>query len=158
MRAIVVSDTHGNFRNLLKVFERHSDSELFVFLGDGESDYRRLISRNPTMRYVLVRGNCDFGTEANLTEIIDFGEKRILCTHGHAFSVKRGLGGLIASSKEQNADVCLFGHTHVPCSFYDDGLYVMNPGSLSNGVDGGCSYGILDITEAGVAAFTVKLT
>lgn len=36
---------------------------------------------------------------------------------------------------------------------YDDGLYVMNPGSLRGAY---ATYGILDITEAGIVTNIVK--
>ena len=40
----------------------------------------------------------------------------------------------------------LFGHTHCALNEYDEGLYIMNPGSC-NGY--GASYGYIDITEKG---------
>lgn len=46
----------------------------------------------------------------------------------------------------------LFGHTHQPLTEYDDGLYMLNPGSLH----GGGTYGVLDITAAGVVMNIVE--
>ena len=50
-------------------------------------------------------------------------------------------------ARNRQAQVVLFGHTHLPVTAYDDGLYLLNPGSLqlANG-----TYGILEITEAGI--------
>ena len=54
---------------------------------------------------------------------------------------------IYCAARERKADILLFGHTHVPMQDYDDGLYVLNPGSLHGA---NASYGILDITPAGI--------
>lgn len=48
--------------------------------------------------------------------------------------------------RERQADLLLFGHTHQPLTDYEDGLYLMNPGSLGYGG----TYGYVDITPAGI--------
>ena len=47
----------------------------------------------------------------------------------------------------------MFGHTHVPCEEYVDGLYLFNPGSL--GYEG--TYGYIDIVGGGIRTAVVKL-
>ncbi|MGI6404129.1 MAG: metallophosphoesterase family protein [Oscillospiraceae bacterium] len=49
------------------------------------------------------------------------------------------------------ADICCFGHTHTPLSLYRDGVYLLNPGSLSQPRVGFPSYAVIDLTQAGVA-------
>ena len=46
------------------------------------------------------------------------------------------------SQVEAGADILLFGHTHMPLTLYEDGLYIMNPGSCHGYY---ASYGIIDI-------------
>jgi predicted phosphodiesterase len=68
---------------------------------------------------------------------------RILLTHGHAYGVKGGLGTAIAHAARRDADVLIFGHTHIPlelhvspdsdCGFtVNRPLTVFNPGSLGD--------------------------
>ncbi len=52
-----------------------------------------------------------------------------------------------------DTDILLFGHTHVPYTAYDDGMYIMNPGSI--GYTG--TYGIVDITPSGIMTNIIKL-
>lgn len=55
-------------------------------------------------------------------------------------------------SRERQADILLFGHTHQPLTDYDDGLYILNPGSLR----GRGTYGLLDVTPTGVLLNVVE--
>ena len=64
-----------------------------------------------------------------------------------------GYYSVYMAAREQKADILLFGHTHNAMTDYDDGLYVMNPGSLRGAY---ATYGILDITEAGIVTNIVK--
>lgn len=56
----------------------------------------------------------------------------------HAFGAVADNPDLIAA--------CGFGHTHSALSMYEDGLYVLNPGSCGGYM---ASYGIIDITDKG---------
>lgn len=55
---------------------------------------------------------------------------------------------------ENNADLVLFGHTHIPLERYipteDGGFYIFNPGSIGRSFDGKSSYGIINITDKGI--------
>ena len=68
--------------------------------------------------------------------------------HGHRKNVKFGYYGAVLAARQENADILLFGHTHSAMTDYDDGLYIMNPGSL--GQAGYPTYGIIDITSSGI--------
>jgi putative phosphoesterase len=50
--------------------------------------------------------------------------------HGHRYSVYYDRYRLIAAAAAANADVALFGHTHVPFSAQEGGIYLINPGSV----------------------------
>ena len=75
-------------------------------------------------------------------------------THGHIHRVKYGLYELVCAARERKADLVLFGHTHKPLQEYEDGLYLLNPGSL-HGAEG--TYGIVDLTPAGIVTNIVKI-
>jgi putative phosphoesterase len=81
------------------------------------------------------------------------GGKRFFFTHGHVYDVKYGLYRLDLAAREYQADIALFGHTHVPYEEYADGLYLFNPGSLGHGG----TYGYVDVVGGGVVTNVVTL-
>lgn len=141
MRILVVSDTHGDAYSLRKAVEREGNVAMIIHLGDGERDTAFLHG----VPLLQVKGNCDFYSDLPTTIFTNEGGKNILCTHGHAFMVKYGLGALRQEAIDKHADIALYGHTHVPVHTYEDGLYLCNPGSLHNG-----DYAVLEILPNGV--------
>lgn len=61
-------------------------------------------------------------------EIFKVCGKTIFVTHGHLYDAKSGLYRITSAAREAGADILLFGHTHMPLTLYEDGLYIMNPG------------------------------
>ena len=45
-----------------------------------------------------------------------------------------------------------YGHTHRPLTDYEDGLHILNPGSLR----AGGTYGVVDLSDAGVVLNIVR--
>jgi predicted phosphodiesterase len=68
--------------------------------------------------------------------------KKIFMTHGHLFQVKQSYLRAIYGAEEQGAEVLLFGHTHRAECFFENGLWVLNPGAAGQG-----TYGVLTISE-----------
>ena len=52
-------------------------------------------------------------------------------THGHRHSVKSGLTRIKKRGHDEKADVVLFGHTHISHIESEDGMWIINPGSIS---------------------------
>lgn len=157
MRIIVMSDSHRNFRNVLKVVEKHPEADLFIHLGDGEHEFEDVQNLYPNYRYVFVSGNCDFGSTSKNSDLLKLAGKNVLITHGHTYGVKDSLSELKSAARICHATVVLYGHTHVSRTEYDGGIYLMNPGSLSIPRHGGPSYGILDITSQGIVTNIVEV-
>ena len=152
MDFLIVSDTHGRYERLAELLERtHADTVLF--LGDGLRDLA-VVPDDFTLR--AVRGNCDFfAPEDTPDERLEvFGATRILMMHGHRYHVKSGLGAALAAAADSEADVLLYGHTHRAEERYlsEDGLLVVNPGSIGRPQSGDPSYAILDILPSGDVA------
>jgi putative phosphoesterase len=121
-----------------------------LHLGDLGSDILPFIKAYPGINFHAVSGNCDF-TENNPEEkIVTVGNKKIWMLHGHTHGVKSGFTRLSYAAEEKNADICLFGHTHEPALFEENGVLYMNPGSIGSprGADAP-SYGVLEISDAG---------
>lgn len=156
MRILVVSDTHGDLNTLIKAVNMQPKAEIIVHCGDGEEQVDYLKATYKDKFIVAVKGNCDWCSSLNAVETLNVMGKKIFVTHGHLYNAKRGYYQIICAAREAKADVLLFGHTHMPMTSYEDGLYMMNPGSC-HGYMASCGY--VDITENGeiiTNTFTVK--
>lgn len=157
MRIIVLSDSHGAKYAAEEVLELQKSAKDVIFLGDGLRDIEAIENFYPDHRFYKVAGNCDFSSGAKNADLIEIGDRKIFYTHGHLFHVKYGLYELKAAARQRGADIVLYGHTHEAFTDYDDGLYIMNPGSLSAQGSGRNEYGFIDITPAGIVTCTAKL-
>ena len=153
MRILVLSDSHGMPSRILDAVEAHPEAEALIFLGDGERDLDTVESYYHRLPNVIkVAGNCDFSSSLPLLRVVTLGGKKIYCTHGHAEHVKYGTDELILRARQEGADIVLYGHTHTGVTCYDDGLYIMNPGSIRDG-----HYGMIDIVPGGIMLNEAKL-
>lgn len=154
MRILVVSDTHGNLYNLKKAVEQQKSAQVIIHCGDSKGELDEIKMLYNDKAFYAVKGNCDFASMLPFDEIITIENKKIFITHGHIYNAKMTLYNLCCKARQENADIVLFGHTHNAVSLYDDGLYILNPGSL-NGYD--ASYAYIDITDKGIMTNIVKL-
>lgn len=154
MRIIVISDTHGNYKALESVLLRNSDADWIFFLGDGERDLDTflMLHHEFTEKIIAVCGNCDACSMNPGYFILPLpGGHSIFATHGHYYAVKSNLELIKLKTKEHGCDILLFGHTHVRYNAYEDGIYILNPGSASAPHDGTKpSFGHIDISDAGI--------
>lgn len=158
MRILVVSDTHRNVGNLRAVLLAQPQAELVIHLGDGEDDVALLKPSFPEKTFLQVRGNCDWGSNLPYTGVYTAEGITIFYTHGHLYNVKSGLYQAECAAREQKAQVLLFGHTHHALTDYDDGLYLMNPGSAGHYAPSEPpSYGTLDITPQGIVTNIISI-
>ncbi len=146
MRILVISDTHGDLHALRRAVNAQPTAEIIVHCGDGDEQVQFLKDNYKNKMIVGVRGNCDWNSWLPSVETINVLGKKIFVTHGHLYNAKLGLYQLIYAAREQEADILLFGHTHQAMTYYEDGLYMMNPGSCNGYM---ASYGYIDITEKG---------
>ena len=156
MRLVVLSDSHRAKRKLDSIVQKHlTDADMFIFLGDGEADFDEILTYNPSIKYERVSGNCDWDSVYPTFKILDnIAGKRILITHGHPFQVKHGYTVIEEYAKKIGADIVLFGHTHIQYiqNEFENGFYMMNPGSAANG-----EYGMVDIEKSGVMLIDCKI-
>lgn len=157
MRILVFSDSHGDSHTLLDAVNKHPSAGLIIHLGDGEYDLLPVSRRYPEKVILAVRGNGDFASRLPCSGFDIVEDKRIFFTHGHLYHVKFGLSDFLFAARDNKADIALFGHTHEPESFYEDGLYVLNPGSISRSFCGRASYGIIDIATGGIHCHIAKI-
>ncbi len=142
MKILVFSDSHGDVENMCRATEIVRPDRI-VHLGDGWRDALALHARFPALPLDQVRGNCDVGCDAPAQQLLTLGGKRVFLCHGHTLHVKYGLLSALYTAYEQEADALLFGHTHQPLVDFDQGVMVLNPGSI--GARFRPSYGVLRI-------------
>ena len=157
MRILVVSDTHGNDAALLKAYGAAGAFDVVMHLGDGERDMELLTSLDDTLPQVVVAGNCDLASTQPRERICSFKGLRLLVCHGDRYGVKAGLSRLVEHGREVGVDAVLYGHTHVANIVQVDGLWLINPGTLT-AASSFHSYAMLEITEAGLNATIHPLT
>ena len=159
MRLLVVSDTHGVAYNLINILEKTDNIDYLIFLGDGIREVENVLKAYPKIKFYPVLGNCDMDP-FNLykeSDILKIEGKTVFFCHGHKFFVKSGLGALEQTAKNSGAELLLFGHTHEAYLKYEDGLYTVNPGSLSKSRSGPCSYALIEVTKNGILPNIVKI-
>lgn len=148
MRILVLSDIHGDFVSTMNAVADQPTADIILFLGDGIGAFEKLQDLYPNKTYYAVSGNCDFSSIEPTTRIIGCNGKRIMMTHGHEYHVKHGLREVEYTARRNGCDILLYGHTHRPETHHDDGLHVLNPGSLARSNSN--TYGVIDIVENGI--------
>lgn len=126
----VISDSHGARRNLSRLIGDFSISDKIVFLGDGLSDLNELFEFQD--KIIAVSGNCDFSTSKPKQVVFEVEGLKFLAVHGDMFGVKLSLSRLKAYAKSIGVNAVLFGHTHKAIAIEDDGVWFINPGTLSH--------------------------
>lgn len=157
MRIIVFSDSHGNRRNLDYALQAQPNARHVFFLGDCVADIEAIKEFYPDRIFHIVKGNCDYNqVEPNLGLTAVNGVK-ILYTHGHTLAVKSTTEHLIARARQEGAAVTLYGHTHIANTEYADGVFLVNPGSVSCARAGRNSYAVIDITDKGIMPIIINI-
>ena len=130
MKLCVFSDSHGISDNMLHAIYVE-DPDAIIFLGDGERDLNPIRRRCPNLAVHAVCGNCDTGFSVPDKLILTLEGVRIFAVHGHRHDVKydRSLDYLFRSVRHENANVILFGHTHVPYMETREEVLLLNPGA-----------------------------
>lgn len=158
MKIIVVSDSHRNYSNLSKVIVQfHAD--LYIHLGDGERELNTICMTYPDKQIYHVSGNCDFASLSPDELLLSPDDKNVIyAVHGHMHNVKYSLETLKAAARQKGANIVLYGHTHQRHNEYDNGLYILNPGSVSCPRDGNKpSFGVIELLPNGIITNIVDL-
>ncbi|MCL2377067.1 MAG: metallophosphoesterase [Defluviitaleaceae bacterium] len=132
MKILVLSDSHGVTRLMEDVVAKHAnDVACVMFLGDCLEDCEKVASKFQDMAFHMVPGNCDYHSHLPDELLIKLGDKKIWICHGHNHNLRIGYDGIVSFATAKRADICLFGHTHVPVVFEKNGIVFLNPGSIT---------------------------
>ena len=147
MKLFFLADIHGSLSCLEKAILRFQEekADYLVLLGDAlyhgarnplpegysPKETAALLNRFAE-KIVAVRGNCDsevdgmvlsFPIMADYSTIL-YRSRRFFLTHGHLFNE----GSLPPLA---GGDVFVYGHTHLPKAEKENGVWILNPGSIT---------------------------
>jgi putative phosphoesterase len=137
-KLLVLSDTHGCLPALRAVLNWAKDFLppndaicAAAFLGDGVSDLGRTVEASGFYgEWKMVRGNNDYEPTIPETTVYNFADHRFYMCHGHRHGLYGNYQSLVAAGRNNEADVILFGHAHVPFFKNINGILLINPGSV----------------------------
>lgn len=142
MRIVVASDSHANNEILDLIQHHHPEADLFLHCGD--------LCEDPEYYpdWIVVQGNNDYWLDLPTRRILRVGDHRLLMEHSHRCSYFNREKNLVSSAKNLACDIVCFGHTHASMIRKMDGVFLLNPGSVTFPRDGKPrSYAILDVDK-----------
>ena len=156
MRVLIISDTHRSMSIYRDLVEKWAPLDMVIHCGDVEgSEY--LISESAGCKTVIVQGNNDYFSDLPREMIVKLGKYKALVTHGHAYYVNMGYEHLVREARKRKVDMVIYGHTHRPVITEENGIKVLNPGSLTYPRQEGRKYTyiIMEIDENGEVECTL---
>jgi len=145
----IISDTHGFNDYVLKMLEYEKNIDFLIHLGDNIQDYNELCNKMKGLKSLYIIGNHDMEWLEPKEALIKIGNIKIYATHGDKFNIKLGIDDLLKKGKSLDANIILYGHSHIQKCIKKDGILIINPGSISEPREKNClfSYTILTITD-----------
>ena len=131
MRIFVVSDTHGDMKKAMELYDKAAANgipDCIIHCGDYRSDGVRLgkVLERPVY---AVHGNCDGGWGEEEFKVVETPAGWILVIHGHNEDVDFSLQDAAALARREKCSMVCFGHTHKAVIKESSGILFLNPGS-----------------------------
>ena len=157
MKVLIISDTHGKHENLRHILFDVGNIDLLVHCGDTEGGEHTIMQMAGCPCHIIA-GNNDFFSRLPSESEFEIGHYKVWLSHGHYYGVSMGYEKLLEEAVARGADIAFFGHTHRPCVLNKQGVFLVNPGSVSYPRQEGRrpSYCIMDIDRDGEAHFTIN--
>lgn len=125
---IVMSDSHGD-RAIVEEIKNRYLGKVDAIFHDGDSE---LPFKDEIWEGIhVVAGNMDFYPGYPERLVTDLDGTIIAQTHGHLFNINFSFQKLDLWAQEVGADICLYGHLHVPDAWMQGKTLFLNPGSIS---------------------------
>lgn len=154
MKVLVFSDSHGRMLEMYDAIARENPDAV-IHLGDCYEDAHELQYSEPDLPVYAVRGNNDWGMEVPDHRLIRLADVPIYLTHGHREGVSFTSSGRVpAHAAEQGCRMALFGHTHIVYHEIENGITVVNPGSISLPRMGTASYAVILLDDGQIIQIT----
>lgn len=157
MKVLILSDTHRQNTKMWQIIEHEKPFDLLVHCGDieGTDDELYMRAEAPVQ---IVAGNNDYCYDYEDDKIFNIGKYRVLLTHGHRYHIYRNILPLYYLAKQNNVDIVMFGHIHIPVIETDGSVTLINPGSLTypRQADRRSTYIIMQTDANGDATYELK--
>ena len=131
MKILIFSDSHSSIRFMRQCVEKIKPDAM-IHLGDHFDDAEAIREDYPHIPMVQVPGNCDYRSLEEAERLLFIEDKRVMICHGHTLGVKQSLLRAGYKSEEENLDLLLFGHTHLPMVDLRGKTWFVNPGSIGD--------------------------
>ena len=156
-KVLIISDTHGYNDTMWQVIDKEKPFDALVHCGDFENNPSLLESR-VNCDVHMVSGNNDFGGGLSSKQIFTIGHHKVVLTHGHRYRLWNDLSPLVYLAKENEADIVMFGHLHIPIIETLEGITLINPGSLTYPRQQlhTPTYVVMTLDDKGDAAYEIK--
>lgn len=130
MKYLLISDNHGQWPLVSNIIDNFT-SQVDYVIHCGDSEFP---PNDPIWARVdaVVKGNMDFYDNYPDYLELDTEDGRILLTHGHLYRINHGTDALAKIARSHNANIVFHGHTHVLGVQSNDGVLLINPGSLKS--------------------------
>ena len=130
MKILIVSDSHGYDGYMWKAIQREEPVDMFIHCGDIEHLPDEIEEQLDCPVHV-VAGNNDFMLGLPETEMFEIAGHKVILTHGHRHNIYRNQDAMFYYGMQNQADIVMFGHLHEPIVSSEDGVTIVNPGSIS---------------------------
>ena len=117
MKILLVSDSHGDYESLDRLFKMYPNMDLYLHAGDSEQDE---FSIKP---FISVRGNCDHYYDFQNFLVIPSPQGNIYVQHTPHISK--------SVINEHKAKIVIHGHTHIRRNEKLNDILYVNPGAIS---------------------------
>lgn len=155
MRFFVISDTHGKLDKVYEIYKTLTSVDSIIHLGDYAKDAEEL-QKELGIDVISVKGNMDGAYGDTDFKILTTEYGKLFLAHGHMENVKMKYQNIFYKAEEEGCVAALFGHTHRPVFEELNGIYLINPGSLtlpSDGTQG--SYALVETSPNGLSGSIV---
>lgn len=155
-KILVVSDTHGDNRLINQILKKEPAVDALIHCGDVCGVLEGVLDAD--IPVYAVAGNCDYSGSYPESLTVKVGYYNIFINHGHRYHVDYRDDLIFYAGKEKYADVVCFGHSHVPQNMTEEGMLLLNPGSVARPrqIPRKGTYAILSITEDALPSAMLK--
>lgn len=127
MKILIVSDNHQDDSRLYDLLNIYDDVDFWLHCGDSEFNSENELWES----YQTVRGNMDWESKFPEVRVVETKELNVVVLHGHRHQVKRTNDMMLSEAIEHDAKIVFYGHTHIAKVDKEEGIYFINPGSIS---------------------------
>ena len=147
VRIVLCSDNHGDRESISFIRREYADFDYLIHCGDSEMMTEELDG------FLCVQGNHDYSKHPD-HQILTIGDHRIYICHGHMdFYRYFKYNPMIENAKKNHCDTVFFGHVHTYQDTVQQGIRLLNPGSLYHNRDATKpSYMLVTIDDEGIHA------